>query len=184
MSLKHGLLGLLRYSDMTGYELGKAFQDSLCFLWQAQSSQIYRELNKLEESGYLSSRIEFQADKPNKRIYSITENGKTELTAWLESSMPDEIMPTRSEVLMRLFFSAAKKPEAAIADLKHIEAAYRIYSAQLEQLGPIIDNYKTLIQSDVDALYWELTADFGCAYSEMCVQWAERCIKRLEEGQP
>lgn len=29
MSLKHGLLGLLSYSDMTGYELGKAFQDSL-----------------------------------------------------------------------------------------------------------------------------------------------------------
>ncbi len=48
MALKQGLLGLLNYGEMTGYELAKAFNDSLSFFWQAQTSQIYRELNQLE----------------------------------------------------------------------------------------------------------------------------------------
>lgn len=181
MSLKHGLLGLLNYSDMTGYELGKTFQDSLSFFWQAQPSQIYRELNKLEEQGFLSSIIEYQTEKPNKRIYSITESGKNELTSWLSSPMPDELMATRSDVLMRLFFSASKNPQDTLKDLRHVERTYRGYVAQFGQLNQVIDSYKNLVQSDMDAIYWELTADFGCSYANMCAAWAERCIKRLEE---
>ena len=42
MALKQGLLGLLNYGEMTGYELAKVFNDSLSFFWQAQTSQIYR----------------------------------------------------------------------------------------------------------------------------------------------
>ena len=37
MALKQGLLGLLNYGEMTGYELAKAFNDSLSFFWQAQT---------------------------------------------------------------------------------------------------------------------------------------------------
>ena len=37
MSLKHGLLGLLNYGSMTGYELDKIFRDSLSFFWQAKT---------------------------------------------------------------------------------------------------------------------------------------------------
>ena len=43
--LKHGILGLLNYGDMTGYEIREAFESSLKFFWPAQTSQIYRELN-------------------------------------------------------------------------------------------------------------------------------------------
>ena len=47
--LKHGILGLLNYGDMTGYEIREVFNKSLNFFWQAQSSQIYRELRTLEK---------------------------------------------------------------------------------------------------------------------------------------
>ena len=45
VSLKHGLLGLLNYQPMTGYELDKEFKESLAYFWQAKPQQIYRELN-------------------------------------------------------------------------------------------------------------------------------------------
>ncbi len=48
--LKHGTLGLLNYGNMTGYEIREIFNKSLNFFWQAQSSQIYRELHTLEEN--------------------------------------------------------------------------------------------------------------------------------------
>ena len=41
---------------MTGYELDKAFKASLAFFWQAKASQIYRELDAMERSGWLTSK--------------------------------------------------------------------------------------------------------------------------------
>lgn len=183
MSLGHGLLGLLNYSDMTGYELAKTFNDSLCYFWQAQTSQIYRELNKMEGQGFLKSRIEMQTDKPNKRIYSITEAGKAELQNWLGSQMPNEMMATRSEVLLRLFFSSEKEADESIAALRQIAAAYQRQISNLQEISQTIHDYGVYAHSEKDMLYWDFTADFGRAYSKMCLEWAERCIKRLEGSQ-
>lgn len=58
MSLPHGLLGLLNYKDMTGYKLSRTFDDSLSFFWKAQASQIYRELDRMETWGWLTSHVE------------------------------------------------------------------------------------------------------------------------------
>ena len=49
--LKHGILGLLNYGDMTGYEIKDVFEHSLNFFWTAQTSQIYRELQTIEKKG-------------------------------------------------------------------------------------------------------------------------------------
>ena len=50
--LKHGILGLLNYGSMTGYEINRTFKDSLSYFWNAQTSQIYRELQTLKKNGY------------------------------------------------------------------------------------------------------------------------------------
>ena len=109
MSLKHGLLGLLSYGSMTGYELDKTFKDSLFLFWKAQTSQIYRELNGMEHSGWLTSEIVYQTDKPNKKLYSLTESGRKELHDWLSENNLDNEFQTRSTFLMKLFFSGEKE---------------------------------------------------------------------------
>ena len=82
--LKHGILGLLNYGDMTGYEIMTVFRDSLNYFWQAQTSQIYRELQGLEKNGWIKSTHIKQENKPDKNLLSITEEGKKELVAWLK----------------------------------------------------------------------------------------------------
>ena len=65
--LKHGILGLLNYGDITGYEIKEVFERSLNYFWTAQTSQIYRELQTIEKKGWAkSTRIE-QAGKPDKK---------------------------------------------------------------------------------------------------------------------
>ena len=76
MSLQYAVLGLLSYRQMTGYDLKKMFDESINNFWAASLSQIYRELGALEGKGYLTSVIEPQDDRPDKRIYSITEAGR------------------------------------------------------------------------------------------------------------
>ncbi|GAH00237.1 unnamed protein product, partial [marine sediment metagenome] len=55
MSLRNALLGLLNYRPRTGYELKKIFEDSIGFYWTTKTSQIYNELNKLEEKRLIKS---------------------------------------------------------------------------------------------------------------------------------
>ena len=41
MPLKHAILGLLNYAEMTGYDIDRYFKSSIAFFWHAQTSQIY-----------------------------------------------------------------------------------------------------------------------------------------------
>lgn len=180
MSLPHGLLGLLNYKDMTGYELSKTFDDSLSFFWKAQASQIYRELDRMETFGWLTSHVEIQIERPNKRIYTITEKGKDELKKWLEAEIPQSFLPPRNEILIRIFFSGLNSREDNISALKKVIDTYQGKLKEMENFLEIINSYRTFAKEEEDILYWELTGDFGRMYHEMCIQWAKDSIQKIE----
>lgn len=181
MSLKHGLLGLLNYGQMTGYELDKVFKDSLNFFWEAQTSQIYRELNAMEKLGWLTSEIVFQKDKPNKKKYSITDAGKLELQSWLAENSWDKETQVRSPFLMKLFFSGERSTDENIAMLKNYKIKCMEAMTSLDETDSIIDHYLS-VSTNQRALYWKLVADFGKSYMKMCLDWAEHTIKILEDS--
>lgn len=83
MSLAFGILGFLNFGPMSGYDLVKAFESLLQFFWHAQNSHIYLELKKLENKGYICGETVIQSDRPNKKIFSITDAGKKEFMNWL-----------------------------------------------------------------------------------------------------
>lgn len=179
MSLKHGLLGLLNYGDLTGYELAKVFEDSLAFFWQAQMSQIYRELNAMEKAGWLTYRTVIQTDKPNKKVYSITEQGRKELDDWLKKDLTEDFFAARNTFLMQLFFSAGK------GDKKTAEALEKARDACLaiiQRTGAVEGSIRAYGEgAPSEQLYWEMTAQYGYAYYEMCCRWLGDCIRRLKE---
>lgn len=82
MSLDHILLGLLR-DPATGYDLGNAFAENVRHFWSAELSQIYPALKRLEQRRMLRSRVEPSPKGPNRRVYSLTEEGREELLRWL-----------------------------------------------------------------------------------------------------
>lgn len=181
MSLKHGLLGLLNYGEMTGYEITKVFEDSLGFFWQAQMSQIYRELNAMEKAGWLTFRTVFQTDKPNKKVYSITEQGREELRAWLQKDLTGDFFTARNAFLMQLFFSAEKGEEETLQALERLREAYLAVVQKAGAIEESIRSYGNGMPTGKEQLYWEMTAQYGYAYYEMCGRWLSDCIRRLEE---
>ena len=178
MSLPYGLLGLLNYQDSTGYDLTKIFEDSLNNFWHAQSAQIYRELNRMEEKGWVVSRNIVQNKRPNKRVYSITEEGRSALHQWLCEGIPEFERPHET-ILMRVFFGA-NVPEVTLALLK---ACRDICLSQAEayHIQANIDRYATEIpDGEKSRLYWQMTLDFGIMQTQMVAQWADMCIEKLE----
>jgi DNA-binding PadR family transcriptional regulator len=182
MSLKHGLLGLLNYRAMTGYELDKAFNASLGFFWQGQTSQIYRELGAMERSGWLTSERVIQDEKPNKKVYHISDSGRTELQNWLASSEPDiaDAMRVRSAFLMRVFFAGETGDEQALKILRDFRAKCLDALADLESAPDSIVEYSALIHNEDRIKYWRFAAAFGESYYRAALAWAEETIMMLE----
>jgi len=105
MSLGNALLGLLGHGPMTGYDLKKMLDHPMGFFWAAQISQIYRELNKLEEKRLVKSEIVPQEKRPDRKVYQLTEEGR-ETFLNLLNKFPDRLSELyRSQFLMRIFFS-------------------------------------------------------------------------------
>lgn len=180
MSLSHGILGFLTYGEMSGYDLAKAFGSSLDFFWHAQNSHIYLELKKLEGIGYISGTYIPQQDKPNKKVYHLTDSGRQEFYRWLGEKDTDFSREIKSSFLMKVFFSGSVPPAQSIAMLRGFIAGCEDYLSELSETPKSIQQYGQSVEP-YQALYWEMTSDFGNGFMELCIRWAKRCIARLEE---
>ncbi|MHB9293586.1 hypothetical protein Holit_02713 [Hollandina sp. SP2] len=183
MSLKYGLLGLLNYGKMSGYDLDKVFKDSLAFFWQGQTSQIYRELTAMEKSGWITSEIEFQRDKPNKKWYTLTPDGKKEFMNWLASpeGAVENLLHVRSSFLLRLFFAGELPPEHTVAMLHNVRNAC---VKALEDMTPVpenVDTYQKMMPDAERARYWRMVMFFGESYYKAIAQWADSMLSLLEK---
>lgn len=180
MSLPHGLLGLLTYSDSTGYDLSKLFKDSLNFFWNAPTSQIYRELGRMEKAGLVSSRSIVQDGRPNKRLYSITPAGRDEFSRWLTDFQYTPVN-CHNAFLMRIFFGAETDAEHTIRLLESFRQQCEAELASLQSSAfQNIDMYgKTVPNGELKKGYWKATVDGGIIELKGLIEWAESSIKSI-----
>jgi len=176
--LKHGILGLLNYHRLTGYEIMVVFRDSLHFFWSAQTSQIYRELQTLETKGWVDRTPVPQQSKPDKNIYTITPEGRDELLRWLSDGEPK--LNSRNHILMKVFFLGERSREENIRYFEGLKEYCGIFLQSLDRAREHIDKYRVVLSNPDKAVYWEMTVDYGCRNMQMCIDWAQNCIDRLK----
>jgi PadR family transcriptional regulator, regulatory protein AphA len=82
-TLGYALLALLVREPLSGYDLAQRMKKPIGFFWQAQLSQIYPELARLEEQGCILHQVIAQEGRPQKKLYTITEAGRSALQAWV-----------------------------------------------------------------------------------------------------
>jgi DNA-binding PadR family transcriptional regulator len=98
-TLEYILLGLIRDEPGHGYALFERIKSSreLSLIWQVKRSKLYYLLEKSEREGYLTSITSSEGSYPERKIYRITEQGRTILEEWLHT-------PVRSSRFVRLAF--------------------------------------------------------------------------------
>ncbi|MGW0732085.1 PadR family transcriptional regulator [Streptomyces sp. NPDC002851] len=79
MALRHAVLAALLDEELSGYQLAKAFDVGVANFWYAQPQQLYAELTRLEQDGLVEGREVVQDNRPNKRMFRVTDAGITEL---------------------------------------------------------------------------------------------------------
>jgi PadR family transcriptional regulator AphA len=166
MSLRHGLIGLLaREGPQTGYQLTKAFDRSVNFVWHAVHGQIYPELARLVEAGFI--RQTGTGPRGAKR-YEATREGIAELRRWIAEVEPGR--GTRNEVLLRTFFVYLVEPEEAEAFFRREAEQYRLELAVLEAFAA--ERVETPSERAS-----ALTVDAGIRVLKARIEWAERAAE-------
>lgn len=141
MSLPHALLTELVDRPRSGSELAARFDKSIGFFWHASHQQIYRELARLEEAGWIESLPE-EPTRGRKRAYRLLPAGLERLRQWMAE--PTEPMPLRDELMVRLWSEATVGPTALEQELRRRLAMhetklalYRSFEARDYPQGPL-----------------------------------------------
>jgi PadR family transcriptional regulator, regulatory protein AphA len=181
MSLPHAILGLLHYMPMTGYDLKNFFNDSIGFFWSAQMSQIYRELKNLEKKEYVSSKDEINAKGPNKRIYSVTEQGMSHLKEWL-ADVPEKIdEDNRNAFLLRVMLLSNLGAEELYFQIQHRLKKYKKDLNALQSVEKKLQHYLVLIGKTDMLIYWKITLNRGFHDVSSHIAWAEESLHELKK---
>ena len=101
MALAEAILVCLTERPMSGYDLAKNFDASIGFFWRASHQQIYRELGKLRDKGFVESREITQNGKPNRIVHTITNTGRKALSVW--STKPSRMPSIKDDLLVKFY---------------------------------------------------------------------------------
>lgn len=92
MNVRTLCLSILYEEDATGYDIRRMCTDGECaYFVEASYGSIYPALAKLEEEKLVTSRTETQPGKPARKVYSITEAGRTAFAKELEGALGEEV---------------------------------------------------------------------------------------------
>lgn len=181
MALRDAVLAALLDGEASGYDLAKGFDASVANFWMATPQQLYRELDRMASEGLIAARLVEQDRRPNKRLYSLTEQGRRALREFTEA--PPKPGAIREDLLVQVQAVDSGNIEAirdALTERRQWATAklarYRrmqdhllagrteaAYLAESERIGP----YLTLLR--------------GIRFEEENIDWAARALAVIEQ---
>ncbi len=178
MSLKHAILGFLSFFPLSGYDLKKAFDNSVQHFWPANQSQIYRTLAELEAGGLVEKEVVEREERLDLKIYSITEAGRAELHQWLATPLPQR--DDREPFLIQVYFGGQLSDDELLNvmkyKLKEIEEQLALYEA----VNQMIQSTPQQV-ADPRAIFLSvLTLEAGYVNNQSIATWLRSAIERIE----
>lgn len=175
--LGHAILQLLTRNAASGYDLKKRFFSSVGHGWHAYDTQIYRELKSLEAAGFVSGKVAQGRSGPQRRLYTITEEGRESLREWLTSDL--DLTKIKDELSLRVW-TADLFPPGTFEEF--IIQARDQWQESLEHqktsLRVLREEYGSADGWAPDEVFGrQLAIDNIIAVTEAKIAWAERTLK-------
>ena len=168
--MRYPFLALLASGPAHGYELKQAFEERFGgLLPPLNAGQIYTTLARLERDGLVSVDDVTQNGRPNKRVYELTDDGRSTLAQWVAAPAPGARL--KDEFFIKLVlagFTGVADPQALI------ERQRREYLQSLRDLDELAasrhGNGDTTAELLIEGAVLHLQAD---------LQWLDLCDRRL-----
>ncbi len=175
MALAQAIMTALIDDDLSGYELAKDFEMSLGFFWQASHQQIYQELRKLSDKGWLNKREVSQSGKPNKIAYGLTRAGREALADWVLG--PTKTQVAKDELLVKLYNLSRE-------NASHLAAEIHQRREQMMQRLYLYEKIRMRHYADPEALPTRrkgvyLALAMGIRQGEHFLAWCDEALELL-----
>lgn len=177
MSLEYAVLGFLNYHPYTGYDLKKVFDLSVRHFWSADQSQIYRTLARLTEQDYVRMEKVEQSNRPDRKLYHITPEGRAALRGWLAG--PPPLGGSHSGPMVQVFFMGELADDEILRQFEGYAQVMRMVLSQYEQVPEQVVEVYSDVQSERERFFWLLTLDNGIRNMRANLEWAEAVIERI-----
>ena len=168
MSRELILLGLLRRTDMHGYQLNEFIARDLATCTDIKKSTAYFLLGKMAERGWIRQEETRQGNRPPRRVYSITPAGEAAFQRLLRSSL------------------AGFEPAVFTGDLG---LAFMDELPQSESLD-LLQQRRSIIQGSLDELQeipphqggYALIIEHQCFHLRSELDWLDQVLSHLHQG--
>ena len=187
-TLGYAVLGLLSREELSGYDLKRWMERPLGYFWTARHSQIYPELARLEEDGFVTHRVVEQSGKPDKKVYRITAEGLEALKEWVVQ--PPVSRSVRDELTLKAY-------SVWLADKGQVARLFREEGVRREEQLAHYETLRTWMEDEHEeevedpdspwfAAYATLRRGIGYekGYAEWCRWMADSVEGRKSTGKP
>lgn len=171
--LEYIILGFLMYGVMSGYDLKQYMAKSTSNFFDASFGSIYPALKRLEERGQISSTEVVDCGK-YKKLYTITETGKSDFINWLEQ--PLKFSKTKLDHLVKVFFLGLLPKEKALEILQGFIKKVDLVLHELKESQPKIKAKTDMFQYS--------TLLYGINYYKFIIDWSNDLLRELTKLQP
>ncbi|MBA3826635.1 MAG: PadR family transcriptional regulator [Ktedonobacterales bacterium] len=186
--ITYAILGLLAFGGpQSGYDIKRLFDHMLSSMWAAAQSQIYKELRRMQKLGWVTMQREEQESRPDRKLYSITPEGRTALHGW--EAQPPAVFQLRDELLLKMLFGSFAAPEDLARHLRTTIAAHEMrllayrqnalflpargsFSLKNERLNP----YGAETEADP---YLRLVTRFAIDFEQTYLRWLYEALEEI-----
>lgn len=171
--MQHAILGLLASGPVHGYELRTAYEDQLVPSAKLNFGQVYTTLERLQRSGLVQNEVVSQPERPDKKVYRLTDDGRRHLYEWLKK--PSKIdLDARNETFVKLMLTrrlAGADPFETLA-IERRECLARLHE---------VAQARAKAAEDKAPLRTVLLLDLAVLRLEAFAKWLDRCEELFRE---
>ena len=167
MEKKLLLLGLLLSHGMHGYQLNEALHQNPSTPISLKKSNAYKLLNDMEKDGWVTHYQEQEGNRPQRRVYTVTEEGKAAFQRLLRENLSAHLLPEFPGVV-GLDFIYALPPNEAAALLAERRQAVEEKFQQLDSIA-------------IEIRQNHLGINYLHQYYAQEIEWLNETIDRLRQ---
>lgn len=138
--------------------------------------QVYPTLDRLQRDGWIEHDVVSQQERPDKKVYALTEEGQKNLHAWLGAASGLNLS-ARNETYLKLMLA---RELAQIEPLDILKAEKQACFARLHELTQA----RAKAKAEKEPLQTILLLDLAVRQLEAFINWLETCDEylRLEDN--
>jgi DNA-binding PadR family transcriptional regulator len=166
-------LGLLAARPLHGYELKATYEAELVPATQLNYGQVYTTLERLARDGLVAHEVVTQSERPDKKVYALTKEGRKELQNWFGAPAHLDL-DLRNETFVKLILARHLQN----ADPLKVLAVER--RACLERLHEVTQA-RARADKEGASLQTALLLDLAVLRLEAFSRWLDRCEEVLRK---